>query len=87
MVGWSLRPAGAPQWGGRAVSAVGRCLRYGLSRYDPLERRNGVGASILGDLRVKVGQGEGARLLVVMQTDVEVGQAEGEGARYFERQT
>ena len=73
----------------RAVSAVGRCLHYGLSRYDPLERRNGVGASILGALRVKVGQGEGARVLACGDAgaDVEVGQAEGEGARYFERQT
>jgi hypothetical protein len=52
----------------RAAAAVGRCLRYGLSRYEhPLERRKGVGAKMLEALRHKVGRSEEARMLVVMQ--------------------
>ena len=51
----------------RTAAAVGRCLRYGLTRFDPLALRGENGVKILGALQKQVGQSEEARLLVVMQ--------------------
>ena len=50
-----------------AAAAVGRCLRYGLTSFDPLARSRFSGRKLLVALRAKVGESEAARLLVAMQ--------------------